>query len=169
MAIEGFISQCWPDDPDYLDGVVELSVPPSTALEAYWDADIVDQNGVDPGTIIKVTDPFLVRFRVELRGDLWHCIHGDWCFDLKFTTIGEGPNFDLSKKLDPGVLDKTGWNGCKAEDRCIEVKYTVPAGTVPGDLCGSLYEVGATFALRCCEDERPILVGFEAIEEREFY
>jgi hypothetical protein len=167
MAIEGFVSECWPNDPDYLDGVVELRLPASTALEAYWDADIVDQNGVPPGTIISVTDPFLIRFRVELRGALWRCIHGDWCFDLKFTSIGDGPNFDLSDKLPPGVLDLKGWDGCQTQ--CIEVSYTVSAGTVPADHCGRLYEVGATFALRCCNQDRPILVGYEALEEREFY
>ncbi len=167
MAVEGFVSECWPNDPDYLDGVVELRVPVSTALMAYWDADIVDQKGVPPATIISVTDPFLVRFRVELRGELWHCIHGDWCFDLKFSSIGSGPNFDLSALLPAGAFDKKGWDGCQT--RCIEVAYTVPAGTVPGEHCGSLYEVGATFALRCCDRDRPILVGYEALEEREFY
>ncbi len=167
MAIEGFVSECWPDDRDYLNGVVELRLPAATALRAYWDADIVDQNGVPPGTIIAVTDPFLVRFRVELRGELWHCIHGDWCFDLKFTSIGEGPNFDLADKLPQGVFELNDWDGCQT--RCIEVKYLVPAGTVPAEYCGSLYEVGATFALHCCKRERPILVGYEALEEREFY
>ena len=95
------------------------------ALSAYWDADIVDQNGVPPGTIISVTDPFLVRFHVELRGELWHCIHGDWCFDLKFTSIGDGPNFDLSDKVPAAALDVKGWDGCQT--RCIEVKYAASA------------------------------------------
>lgn len=160
-------SHCWPDDKDYLDGADELHVPPSTALKAYWDADLIDEYGVKPGTIIAVTDPFVVRFRVELVGDLWHCMCGNWCFDLHFTAIGSGPNFDLSDKLPPGTFDKNGWEGCK--ERCIEVKYTVAPGTVPAEHCGRLYEVGATFAPHCCDRERPILVGFEALEEREFF
>lgn len=169
MAIDGFTSECWPNDKDYLDGVVELRLPASTALRAYWDADIFDQNGVPPGTIIAVTDAFLVRFRVELRGELWHCIHGDWCFELKFTSIGEGSNFDLSSKLPPGVFEKNGWDGCNPSDRCIDVSVLVPAGTIPAEHCGTLYEVGATFALRCCQRDRPVLVGYEALEELEFY
>jgi hypothetical protein len=160
-------SKCWPDDKDYLDGASELRVPPSTALKAYWDADIRDTYGVNPGTIIAVTDPFVVRFRVELIGDLWHCIRGDWCFELGFTAIGDGPDFDLSDKLPAGVLHRKDWDGC--ESRCIEVCYTVPPGTIPAESCGTLYEVGARFSLHCCKRERPILVGYEALEEREFY
>lgn len=160
-------SPCWPQDPDYLDGRTELKVPSSKALEAYWDADVNDTNGVPPGTIIDVTDPFVVRFRVELVGDLWHCVCGSWCFELKFSAIGDGPNFDLSSKLPAGVFDVNDWEGCKT--RCIEVVYTVPPNTIPAANCGTLYEVGATFALRCCNRPRPILVGYEALEEIEFY
>src|SRR5512133_1286689 len=103
---------CWPDDRDYLDGRVELRLPPERGLQASWDADILDVNGVRPGTIIAVTDAFDVRFRVELVGALWQCFCGDWCFDIGFTSIGDGTNFDLANKLPAGVLDKTGWKGC---------------------------------------------------------
>jgi hypothetical protein len=160
-------SKCWPDDKDYHDGAVELRVPPSTALKAYWHARVEDTFGVPPGTIIAVTDPFVVRFRVELIGDLWHCIHGDWCFNLCFTAIGDGPDFDLSDKLPAGALDLKDWDGC--ENRCIELVYTVPAGTVAAEHCGTLYEVGAKFCLHCCTRERPILVGFEPLCELQFY
>jgi hypothetical protein len=160
-------SKCWPNDKDFLDGATELRLPSEKVLKAYWDADIIDTHGVKPGTIIAVTDPFVVRFRVELVGDLWHCIHGDWCFDLCFTAIGDGTNFDLSDKLPAGVLDIKGWDGCK--DLCVERDYTVPARTIPADHCGTLYEVGAKFSLHCCDRDRPILVGYEALEEREFY
>lgn len=160
-------SQCWPNDQDYLDGATELHVPSSAVLKAYWDADLIDQYGVDPGTIIAVTDPFVVRFRVELVGDLWRCLRGDWCFDMLFGAIGDGPSFNLSDKLPAGTLDKKGWEGC--QEVCIEVKYTVAPGTIPAEHCGTLYEVGATFALRCCNRDRPILVGFEALEERQFF
>lgn len=160
-------SECWPDDKDYLDGATELHVPPSTALKAYWDADVLDVNGVPPGTIIAVTDAFVVRFRVELVGELWHCICGNWCFELKFTAIGGGTNFDLSTLLPPGSFELTDWEGCKT--RCIEVEVTVPAGTVPAERCSTLYEVGATFELRCCDRPRPVLVGYEAKEEIQFF
>lgn len=158
---------CWPNDPDYLDGREELRLPPERGTRAYWDADVLDTNGVPPGTIIAVTDAFDVRFRVELIGDLWRCLTGDWCFDLGFTAIGDGTNFDLANKLPAGVLDLKGWKGC--DTTCIEVRYTVPAGTIPAEMCGTLYEVGAKFALRCCEGDRPVLVGYEAKEEIEFY
>jgi hypothetical protein len=163
---------CWPDDKDYLDGRKELRVPSSKLLKAHWDADIIDVEGVKPGTIIAVTDDFVVRFRVELVGELWLCLGGCWCFDLGFTAIGDGEDFNLSRKLPPNVLEIRDWRGC--ETRCIELCYRVPAETIPADYCGTLYEVGARFSLHCCcngehKHERPILVGYEALEEREFY
>ena len=161
------ISACWPNDQDYLDGATEIQVPSSTALKAYWDADVLDPYGVPPRTIIAATDPFVVRFRVELVGDLWHCVCGDWCFELLFRPFGPGDGFALSSKLPAGSFDLKDWVGCKT--RCIEVEVTVPAGTVPAENCGSLYEVGATFALRCCNRPRPILTGFEDLETIEFY
>jgi len=160
-------SKCWPDDRDWLDGKTELQIPPSSALRAYWDADLTDAFGIPPGSIISVQDPFNVRFRVELVGDLWHCICGSWCFDFMFTAIGEGPDFNLSSKLPAGALDKKDWEGCK--EMCIDLPYTVPAGTVPADACGTLYDVGAKFALRCCEGDRAIVVGYENHSRIEFY
>jgi hypothetical protein len=160
-------STCWPRDQDFLDGAVELRVPPSTALKARWDADLIDANGVKPNTIISIKDDFQVRVRVELTGELWNCICGNWCFDFGFTAIGAGTNFNLSDKLPAGALDVKDWEGCTT--RCIKKVVTVPAGTIPADHCGTLYEVGARFAFFCCEGIRPILVGYESKCEIEFY
>lgn len=167
MTTSEYFPPCWPNDADYLDGRTEVRVPPSTSLKAYWDTDVIDSNGVPPGTIIAVADAFTVRFRVELVGELWHCICGDWCFELKFTAIGDGTNFDLSDKLGQGEFEIKGWKGC--DRRCIELVIVVPAGTIPAERCGTLYQVGATFALRCCDRDRPILVGYENLKEIEFY
>jgi hypothetical protein len=164
---EPYPSTCWPGDQDFLDGAVELRVPLSTALTARWDADVRDVNGVPPNSIISVQDDFQVRVRVELTGDLWSCICGNWCFDFGFTAIGAGTNFNLSTLLPAGALDISDWEGCKT--RCIEKTVTVPAGTIPGDRCGTLYEVGARFAFFCCEGTRPILVGYESKCQIEFY
>lgn len=163
-----FTSTCWPLDPGYLDGHVEIHIPPSAALTAYLDVDILDSHGVLPETIIAVTDPFVVRFRVELVGDLWRCLTGDWTFDIGFTPIGAGTNFDLADKLPAGVLNLPGWHSC-ATPNCIEVPYTVPAGTVPAELTGTLYKAGGKVSLTCCDGSRPILNGFKDLEEVEFY
>jgi hypothetical protein len=162
-------SRCWPDDQDYHEGAVELRVPSSAALKAYWHARVEDTFGVPPATIIAVNNDFVVRFRVELIGELWHCLHGDWCFDIGFSAVGDGPDFNLSDKLPKGALERCGWDGCEPKALCIELCYTVPKGTIPAEHCGTLYTVGAQFALHCCTRERPILVGYEALCELQFY
>jgi hypothetical protein len=139
---------CWP--PGWLDGATEIFLPSEKYLKAHWDADILDiddQNIHD--TIIERKDTFKVRFRVELKGRLWTCICGHWCFDVCFTAVGDGPNFDLSDVLpDRAVLQVPDWMGCQTT--CVELCVTVPPETIPIERCGVLYEIGAKFELRCC-------------------
>jgi hypothetical protein len=157
---------CWPDDPDYLDGFDEINLASSQLLKAYWDTDILDVNGVPPSTIIRSDQDFKVRFRVELQGDLWPCICGSWCFDVGFSSIGKGSNFNLSDDLPAGTFEVRDWRGC--DTQCIELVVTVPAGTIPADRCSTVYELAATFELHCCDDHVAI-VGYEALEEYQFY
>src|SRR5207247_3476569 len=94
-----------PDTIDWLDGSTEIELS-ARDLRAYWDADIIDvddKNKYDK--IIERKDPFEVRFRVYLKGRLWRCICGHWCFNVGFTAIGKGEDFNLSDVLsDPSVL-----------------------------------------------------------------
>ena len=91
----------------------------------------------------------MVRFRVYLRGRIWKCISGCWCFDAGFSAIGDGPDFNLSDLLaDKTELHIRNWNGC--DGLYIEKYVTVPGGTIPVEYCGTLYEVGCKFELRCC-------------------
>jgi hypothetical protein len=144
---------CWPDDPDWLDGPTEIELS-TKHLRAYWDADIIDLDDRNKhDTIIERKDAFEVRFRVELKGRLWRCICGHWCFDLGFTSIGRGEHFNLSDYLpepEKSKLRICDWKGC--DTRCIEVCVRVPPGIIPVERCGTLYEVGAKFELRCCGD-----------------
>jgi hypothetical protein len=144
---------CWPGDPDYLDGFTEIFLPSEKYLKAYWDADILDDDKNKQDTIIESNEAFQVRFRVELKGRLWKCISGHWCFDVCFSSIGDGTDFDLSDVLPDALkpeLRLCDWDGC--ETRCIDITITVPPGTIPAGYCGTLYEVGAKFELRCCGD-----------------
>jgi hypothetical protein len=159
MAYE---STCWATDPDWLDGHKEIRMPSSALLEAYWDADILDSSGVDPGDILDCSDPFQVRFRVELHGGAWSCMAGDWVFELGFTPIGAGSGFDLSSVLPAGALKVKDWKGCQT--MCVEHIVYVPANTIPP----ALYETGARFQLYCC-DKPAKVTGYEALEERQFY
>jgi hypothetical protein len=156
---------CFPDDKDYLDGRREIMLPKGE-FTAHWDLDILDVNGVRPNRIISIRDAFEVRFRVELIGRLWYCMCGTWCFDVGFTPIGKGSGFNLRDKVsDPGLFDFK-WCGC--ERRCIEVCIPIPAGTVPAECCGTLYEVGAVFKFHCCDKLSP-LTGYEPKHHYEFY
>lgn len=164
---------CWPGDPDWLDGPTEIELPSGKYLKAYWDADILDIDDKNPhDTIIERKDVFKVRFRVQLEGRLWSCICGHWCFDVGFTAIGAGQNFNLSAVLpDPSVLRLNDWEGCKT--RCIYVCVEVPKDTIPVGYCGTLYECGAKFELRCCgycddPDSHLALAGHEKLGQYMF-
>jgi hypothetical protein len=162
---------CWPDDRDWLDGKTEIFLS-TKHLKAHWDADIIDDDKNKHDTILEREEAFQVRFRVELEGRLWRCICGHWCFNLGFTAIGRGEDFNLSDVLpDPKQLHVKDWKGC--DRRCIEVCVTVPPGRIPADRCGTVYEVAAWFELRCCgdcDDEKSHLAvaGYEALEEYQF-
>jgi hypothetical protein len=163
---------CWPGDPDYLDGRTEIELS-TRHVRAYWDADILDVDDKNKhDTIIGRNDPWEVRFRVELVGRIWRCICANWCFDLGFAPVGAGTGFDLSSVLpDPSVLEIRDWRGC---DRlCIDLCVSVPGGRIPAEHCGSLYEVGAKFELRCCgtchdENSHLAVAGQEALGQYMF-
>jgi hypothetical protein len=162
-------SDCWPNDNDYLDGRTEIDLSSEQLLEAYWDTDIKDVDGVRPNRIINNKDAFTVRFRIELCGKLWRCIAGTWKFDLGFTPIGKGAGFDLSDELDPGALDFPNWRGCDPKALCINFPVTVPAGKISAEeRDGTVYEIAAKFQLHCCELGAAV-VGFEPLEEYQFY
>jgi hypothetical protein len=157
---------------DWLDGATEIELS-ARHLRAYWDADILDTDDKNKhDTIIERKDSFEVRFRVYLKGRLWKCICGHWCFDVGFTSIGDGPNFNLSDVLpDRSELQIKDWKGC--DGLYLDVYVYVPRDTIPVEHCGALYQVGAKFELRCCggcEDDYSHLAvaGHESLGEYMF-
>jgi len=166
---------CWWRDPDPVDGVTEIELPSKKYLRARWDADILDTDDKNINdTIIDHNDTFRVRFRVQLDGRLWTCICGNWCFDLCFLPICGGTGFCLYSVLPDDLKSKlriNDWKGCQT--RCIYVYFDVPPGTIPVEYCGSLYEVGAKFELRCCgycddPDSQLAVAGHEDLEQYMF-
>lgn len=162
----------WLNDRDWLDGKTEIELS-SRHLRAYWDADIIDVDDRNKhDTIIGRDDPFEVRFRVQLKGRLWRCICANWCFDVGFTAIGRGADFNLSDILpDPSVLRIRDWKGC--DTLYIDFSVPVSGGTIPVEYCGTVYEVAAWFELRCCgycedKDSHLAVSGYEALEEYQF-
>jgi len=155
------------EKPDWLDGATKVELS-TRHLRAKWDADILDTDDKDKhDTIIERTDSFEVRFRVYLQGRVWKCIAGCWCFDVCFSAIGDGQNFNLSDKLpdaDKQKLHIRDWKGC--DGLCIEKCVTVPGCVIPVGYCGTLYDVGCKFELRCCgccedEDSHLAVAGHE--------
>jgi hypothetical protein len=164
---------CWPGEDDWHRAHTRIELPSERYLQAYWHTDVCDVDSPHPhDRIIERRDPFLIRFRVELKGRLWRCISGHWCFNVGFTAIGAGDDFNLSQHLpDPRVLQIPDWTGCKT--RCIERTVRVPADTIPVGYCGTVYEVASWFELRCCggcEDPNSHLAasGFERLGEYQF-
>lgn len=163
----------YPDNADLHNlpgGVAEFRKPSSQALDGYWRAELRDQYGVDPGTIISTQDPFVVAFHVWLTGDLWRCICGDWCFDMCFESIGGGPELCLSdlSNIEP-QLSLRDWTGCAPRARHFWVVVTCPPGTIPAGKKNRLYRVGATFQmLDPCKHPVPV-VGYQALGEFQFY
>lgn len=155
-------SKCWPNDPDYLDGTKKVDLPSERLVAVYWDTDILDPEDEPSHKIIDAADSFTVRFRIELVGELWACMAGDWLFDLGLTPIGTGTGFNLSDKLGVDQFWVRGWTGCKG--RCIMREIRVPPNTIPI----GLYECGSRFQFYCCGKPAPV-VGFESLEERQFF
>jgi hypothetical protein len=152
-------SICWPGDD--LDGYTEI-YPQDPLLHAYWDSEILDTSGVPSRKIIRVGDPFDVRFRIELTGPAWQCMSGDWVFDVLFDELGGPADFRLSSLLPADALTVKDWKGCQTT--CVQLQYTVPANTIQD----GVYELASTFRLYCCGKRGPI-VGFEPKEEYEWY
>jgi hypothetical protein len=159
------VNPCFNDDP--LDGYTAIELPSEEYLRAYWDVDILRDDLQPARKIITSSKAFVVRFRVVLVGELWYCFCGNWCFNLGFTAIGDGRNFNLSDLVGKNKLQIDNWRGC---DRpCVELLVTVPAGTIPTDYCGTLYECGGWFELHCCGKGPVAVVGMEPLEERFFF
>jgi hypothetical protein len=165
--------QCWPGEDDWHRAHTRIELPSERYLKAFWHAEILDVNSPNPhDRIIERRDPFLVRFRVELEGRLWRCIGGHWCFNVGFTAIGAGDDFNLSQILpDPSVLEIPDWTGC--DKLCPELSVPVPGNVIPAGYCGTVYEVAAWFELRCCggcQDPNSHLAasGFERLGEYQF-
>lgn len=153
---------CFDGDP--LDGYTAIDLPSDQFLAACFDVDILNTSGQPLFHNVDADEPFKVRFRAVLTGDIWVCVSGDWCFDLGFTAIGELLAFKLSDKIGKDRLCVRGWRGC--DTLCIQVEVDVLPNTVPSD---KLYEVGGWFELRCCADGPVVVAGYEPLEERFFF
>jgi hypothetical protein len=159
---------CFPDDQYYPDGYTEVDLPPERLLRATFNTEILEPKGEPQPNIIQADEPFTVRFRVALEGELWYCICGDWWFDLGFAPAptGKGEGFDLSDLLGREKFYIRNWRGC--DTRCLELPIYVPPDTIPVRYCGTVYQCAAKVQLFCCG--RPAaVVGFDVLGSFQFY
>lgn len=140
------------------DGYTEIDLPSERLLRAFFDTQILEPSDEPQPRIIHADDYFRVRFRLELKGELWYCICGDWWFDLGFAPTGAGKGFDLSNLLGREKFYVRNWRGC--ETRCIELVINVPPGTIPVEYCGTVYKCAAKVQLYCCGRSAAV-VGFD--------
>jgi hypothetical protein len=152
---------CYTGDP--LDGYTVIDLPSEKYLRAFFDVDLLDASGRELKHIIDADEPFRVRFRVVLTGELWYCVCGDWCFDLGFTAIGSGGSFNLTQKINRDIWVRN-WRGC--DTLCIEVEENVGPNVITPNECGNLYECGGWATLHCCNRGPIIVAAAEPLEER---
>ena len=148
------------------DGIEEVRLPPSS-LRVYFDAQVVDKEGVPPGNIISTEDDFYVQWDIWVKGPIWRLICGCWCLDLRVESIGEGREFSLSNVIGNGCGFRHCFHGC---EYChFRYRVCVPAGTIPAGKCSSVYLLAATFQLLDhCGRPAPI-VGYENLGAFSFY
>jgi hypothetical protein len=154
--------ECWPDDPDYIDGRVWIpsSSPDLEGVGCYFDTALLDNVGQPLSNQIDVSKDFQVRFRVEpWPRERWVDGRGDWAFDLAFSPIGSGTGFNLSSLLSPGMTLKD-FQGDKTP--CIQVDAKVPPNLLPG--AGETYEVSATMRFQPASGAIAAISGIAPME-----
>ena len=159
-------SDCWPSDPNWLDGAMEmdLSRQYKPGAKCFFVTDLLNQSGQPLDTVINVDRPFKARFRIEIRPPReWEEVSGTWSFDLAFAAIGEGDAFALSHLLGKSGLRHAGWSGKTTS--CIEVITDVPPGALPEPSEPILYQVSATVMLQPTSGLPELVAGHDALGE----
>jgi KAP family P-loop domain len=141
-SVQSRSSNCWPDDPNWLDGAVWTGSP--TGGGCLFEAKLLDLDGQPLGSVIESSESFHIRFRVEVQpAESWHDASGTWRFDLGFVIIGKGANFRLSdEQRFAQQLLVTDWRG--SETKCIESTIESPPGTLSREYHGGVYSVEAS-------------------------
>lgn len=142
-------SECWPDDPDWPGAALWRDVPLAGERDSglYFDASLLDHTGHSLPDSFDIGQAFQVHFRTEtIPRHAWNEVSGTWNFDLNFTPIGGGSEFNLSDILKGSALQVVGWSG-KGTD-CVELTVSVSPNVLPGSSTPTLYQVGATMMLR---------------------
>ena len=137
---------------------VSLSNP---ALTGSLDAELYEEGGACPTTIIDFDQNWGVNIKWELNGSLTPFVCGTWHLSLFFESIGSGPEFDLC--CDHTIpLDPCG-DGKYAYD------FKVKKGTVKKEHCGRPYKlvVALTYKTKCGKPGP--MAGFIELPMIQFY
>jgi hypothetical protein len=136
-------------------GQIEVSGAPNTGLTGTIEAEIYEQGGVQPTTIIGINQDWRVDFKWSLTGPLAPLICGKWCLHVRLESIGPGHEYALPLTCNEVTvpLDPCG-------DGHYAYPFTVSKGTVKAEDCSVPYKVVATVTyLNACDRPGPI-AGF---------
>ena len=140
-------------------GTFEVSLPaPNLSGEIY--AEVYEEGGVKPTTIIRTDQEWGVKVHWDFKGYLTPFICGEWCVHLCLESIGPGPELKLDHPHIP--LNPCG-NGEYYAD------FEVEPGIVTGEDCSTPYKLVVTVTyLNACDKPGPI-AGFVEGPILQFY
>jgi hypothetical protein len=134
------------------EGKFEVSGSPKL-LAGYIGAEVREVGGVDPTTIIRFDQDWVVTMEWGLQGSLKSMICGEWCLNVDLESIGPGEEMELPTQELHVKLDPCGTGKYKKDIR-------IPAGTVKPEHCSTPYKLVATVTyLNACGRPGP-MAGF---------
>lgn len=100
-------------------------------------AEVLEDEGVDPTTIISTNQDWRVKVDWYIKGHLVRHMCGSWCLNVVLESIGPGTEYSLPKGGVEIPMDPCG-NGEYSET------IRIPAGTIDPNDCGTLYVLAVT-------------------------
>ena len=138
--------------------------PNSPLLSGSIRAELREEGGVAPVTIIRADQDWIVNLHWDFKGSLTPMICGQWCIHLYAESMGPGPELELHPYDRPNYLKV---------DPCGNGEYYFPFEVAKGKItaahCSTPYKLIATVTLEN-ECDRPCPVaGFVELPVVQFY
>ena len=119
--------------------------PFATKLTGTIKAEVYEEGGVEPTTIISVDEAWYVDVEWTLKGHMRRHLCGQWCVTVSLESIGKGNEYSLPDPSEHFPIDPCN-NGT------YKKRISVAAGTIKPEDCGTLYLIAVTLtSLDACE------------------